>query len=502
MPELDYDKMSDYEKMRFKRIARNEAYLEGLGLGKNGKSNPKMQEAIKTTKSRKHKTRKSTPKHSVLPGEERRSSRVKKDTSDLVELSNEWDETKGSFRQAVSGQDEDEEGDVTYYQRTTVRSSTVNIDVEEYTLTDEDKEKLKATCDENYLNKLAEFLTHHNACSPANVRTVMRQAKLLYDGDGVFYKWWPEKNSIFMKGVRITPLTDIVQVLLDAKAWENKYGSDKGNGWLLQHPLKKMLIFQQFCLNNPEFMTSDLKIGAWLEEDDAESAEEDNEEDIENRPVYQSQRADVEGNLTTLLENVGTDVSAAVSPSKASRKSPSKSPRKSPAKKSKNTPIKSPKKGELLPSFVVKQKNPEKKSARELLKEKVAAKKAAKSTEVSTPAVKKVTPPAKKASKSVVKKVTPPAKKASTTTPKKKSVKEQLAAKAAAKKASTSTPVGSFTSNQKVEVDWAGEMYDAKIQVYYPIGKGQHNVVESYDVVFEVDGTVGEVEGSFIKKAQ
>jgi len=81
-------------------------------------------------------------------------------------------------------------------------------------------------------------------------------------------------------------------------------------------------------------------------------------------------------------------------------------------------------------------------------------------------------------------------------------VKEQLAAKAAAKKASTSTPVGSFTSNQKVEVDWAGEMYDAKIQVYYPIGKGQHNVVESYDVVFEVDGTVGEVEGSFIKKAQ
>ncbi|GMH66574.1 hypothetical protein TrLO_g6659 [Triparma laevis f. longispina] len=193
-----------------------------------------------------------------------------------------------------------------------------------------------------------------------------------------------------------------------------------------------MLLFQQFCLNNPAFMTSTLKNGAWPEEDDAESAEEDNEEDIENLPVYQ---CGLEGNLTTLLENVGTNVSAAVTPSKASRKLPSKIPRKSPAKKSRSTPIKSPKKG-ALPSFLVKQKTPEKKkSARELLKEKVATKKAAKSTELSTPAsspkksakeLLKTKVAAKKSAavktntKTVVRKVNPPAKKVSTTIPKKK----------------------------------------------------------------------------------
>jgi len=45
-------------------------------------------------------------------------------------------------------------------------------------------------------------------------------------------------------------------------------------------------------------------------------------------------------------------------------------------------------------------------------------------------------------------------------------------------------------------------MYDAKIQGYYHTDKGQHTAMESYDVVFEVDKTVGEVKGRFIKKMQ
>ncbi|GMH61964.1 hypothetical protein TrLO_g9147 [Triparma laevis f. longispina] len=445
--------MSEYEQMCFKRIARTKHTLKASASPKTVNPTPKCKPTLTKPKPA-TKTRKSIPKQHVRTGEERRFSRVKKDISLLVELSNKWDETTGGFVLTVREQDVYEEGDVTYYhQSTRVKSSTVNINVKEYTLSEADKKKLAATCDENYPNKLAEFPTHHNSCSDRNVRTVMKQAEKLYNGKGCYYKHWDGRGGLpiapddrtFMKNVRIKPLTDIVEVLLEAKAWENKYGRDLGNGWLLDHPSKKMLLFQQFCLNNPGFMTSDLKNGAWNVEDDAESTEEDNEEDIENLPVYQSQGR-LKGNLTTLLESVGTNVSTAVSPSKASRKSPSKSPRKSPAKKSRSTSIKSPKKGESLPSFVVKQKTTEKKkSALDLLKEKVAAKKAAKSTEVSTTTTSspkksakelmkaKVT--AKKSAtvktktKTVVKKVTPPAKKASTTTPKKKSVKEQLTKK-------------------------------------------------------------------------
>ena len=395
--------------------------------------------------------------------------------------------------------------EITYYSTSKVRSSTVNIDVEEYTLSDADKKKLSKNCDQNYLNKLAEFLTHHNMCSEANVRSVMKQATALYSGKGVFYKWWPEGHQWFMEGIRVTPLTDLVQVLLDAKEWENTYGRDKGNGWLLDHPLKKMLIFQQFCLNNPEFMDSDLKLGAWLAEEEEGS---DEDEDIENIPVYQSER-EVTGNLSELLESAGT-----MTPSK-------KSPSKSPSAKKSRTPVKSPRKGgdpAMLP-FVVKQatpeKTPQKKSAKDILREKAAAKAAASKNKSETAATKspkksqreilrekaasKMKAPAKSKKDLLKEKV---AMKKSQSSPKvpKKSVREQLLAKVATKQSEST--IGDYEYGEIVDVDWGGtgEWYEAEIKKLIPSGKGQFGICDSYDVRFLEGGEYGEVKSRWIKR--
>jgi hypothetical protein len=40
--------------------------------------------------------------------------------------------------------------------------------------------------------------------------------------------------------------SDIGQIIVDAQDWENKYGRDHGNGWLMNHPLRKLLFFQHY----------------------------------------------------------------------------------------------------------------------------------------------------------------------------------------------------------------------------------------------------------------
>ena len=55
-------------------------------------------------------------------------------------------------------------------------------------------------------------------------------------------------------------MSDFIQLMQEGKDCENKYGRDHGNGWLIAHPLKKLLIFQQFILNNPSFLNSKTKL--------------------------------------------------------------------------------------------------------------------------------------------------------------------------------------------------------------------------------------------------
>eukprot|EP00550_Attheya_septentrionalis_P007488 CAMPEP_0198294804 /NCGR_PEP_ID=MMETSP1449-20131203/24470_1 /TAXON_ID=420275 /ORGANISM="Attheya septentrionalis, Strain CCMP2084" /LENGTH=437 /DNA_ID=CAMNT_0043994885 /DNA_START=6 /DNA_END=1319 /DNA_ORIENTATION=- len=265
--------ISQYEKMRLERIARNEAYLEKLGLGSAKK---KLLEATaRTKKKRAAAVARCLPKRKA--GEERRSARLSSSSrkkqnhsSPLVMLSYD-DEEEEHVEQ------DDDPADTP---RIPSRRRSTNIHREQWSLSEEEKSVFKGNMDENYLGKFKEFLVYHNKISEQNVRNVMRQVSKLALGEGIRYEspryGWKE-GYYFCKGQKVTPLSDLVSLKEEGQECEDKWGRDHGNGWLIQHPLQKLLLFQQFCLNNPDFLTARCKLRDYYALD-----EEDEEEPLSN----------------------------------------------------------------------------------------------------------------------------------------------------------------------------------------------------------------------------
>jgi hypothetical protein len=98
-----------------------------------------------------------------------------------------------------------------------------------------------------------------------------------------------------MKGHRVTPMSDIVQLMEEAQECEDKWGRDRGNGWLLSHPLKKLLLFQQFCLNNPDFLTSKCKLSQYYAM--ADDCEMKCSDDIKGNIVSKNTEEAIKGDL-------------------------------------------------------------------------------------------------------------------------------------------------------------------------------------------------------------
>jgi len=72
---------------------------------------------------------------------------------------------------------------------------------------------------------------------------VIRQVTKLVTGVGVEYHHWPA-GVVFRKGEPVTLQDDLAQIKEDAKDFEAQHGRDLGNGWLLNHPLQKMILFR------------------------------------------------------------------------------------------------------------------------------------------------------------------------------------------------------------------------------------------------------------------
>jgi hypothetical protein len=109
---------------------------------------------------------------------------------------------------------------------------------------------------------------------------------------------------------------------------EDRYGRDKGNGWLLKHPIKKLLMFQQFALNNPDFLASKSKLRDYVEDDDYDSDADSSAGDAENVAAA--------ANQTTTTTTTTTSSSSSASPREPGRAS-KKAPKPKPA-----TPARSP----------------------------------------------------------------------------------------------------------------------------------------------------------------
>ena len=72
---------------------------------------------------------------------------------------------------------------------------------------------------------------------------MIRQVTKLVTGVGVEYHHWPA-GVVFRKGEPVTLQDDLAEIKEDAKDFEAQHGRDLGNGWLLNHPLQKMILFR------------------------------------------------------------------------------------------------------------------------------------------------------------------------------------------------------------------------------------------------------------------
>jgi len=126
-------------------------------------------------------------------------------------------------------------------------------------LSNEEKEIIEKKINDSstYLIKFEEYLNNVDAAgelSKQNKRSVLRQVNKLVGGEGIRYDsktedCWPQ-GCYFLKGVKVGPTDDISTLMDDAKACEEQWGRDRGNGWLLRHPLGKMAAFQQYLLQD------------------------------------------------------------------------------------------------------------------------------------------------------------------------------------------------------------------------------------------------------------
>jgi hypothetical protein len=119
------------------------------------------------------------------------------------------------------------------------------------TLSEKQKKIINAMMEGDFLGKFEDYLTMVDEVSDSNRRNVLRQIGKLANGEGIRYDskayGWPE-GCYFMKGVKIGPHDDILKLMDVGQQCENEWGRDHGNGWLLSHPLKKLYMFQQYCL--------------------------------------------------------------------------------------------------------------------------------------------------------------------------------------------------------------------------------------------------------------
>lgn len=102
-----------------------------------------------------------------------------------------------------------------------------------------------------WVQDLAKWLEEQNKTSAGDGKSIIRQVDKLARGLGIGYpNNWPA-DVRFLPGQSITLHYDFDHLMNKAKLYEDKYGADKGHGWLLRQPLKKLKLFQAHCGARP-----------------------------------------------------------------------------------------------------------------------------------------------------------------------------------------------------------------------------------------------------------
>ena len=207
-------KKSQYELERDARIKRNEEWMIAHGFNPWG-SGPLKE--IKTKAPPKPRA----PKPYVPESERRRSPRLAGETIAPLRLTYDLSDDEGPKRPSQSSR----------------RKRVLVVD----DLSDEQRAALPEgfTMDAFIESPVIKELSEQNR------RSVIRQVRKLVSGEGVTYSYWPD-NVVFRKGEPVTMQSDISAIIEDARDYEDQYGEDRGHGWLLNHPLRKLLFYQHY----------------------------------------------------------------------------------------------------------------------------------------------------------------------------------------------------------------------------------------------------------------
>ena len=114
---------------------------------------------------------------------------------------------------------------------------------ESFSLTPEQRQQLRWS--ESWLDDMQTYLIEKEHLSSQNLRSVMRQVEKLVSGVGVTYQHWPPGVVFGGAGQQVTLHDDFEALHANAVEFEHRHGRDRGNGWLLRHPITKLARYQR-----------------------------------------------------------------------------------------------------------------------------------------------------------------------------------------------------------------------------------------------------------------
>jgi len=205
------------EKVREKR-KRNQEKIEKLGLTDfSPKPKPKKQRTAVTP-----------PKSASDP--RRRSSRVSKKPIEFVALDYEAVVLEKRIERRKNTK--------------TVKKQTFDLGQQ---ITPEERAIFEPISSEEWLGDMKHYFSVIVGNSASNVQRVMCATRKLASGQGVQH---PNTQKWFGKKRKVNLGMDFREILDEASEWVYDNGGDRGNGWLIEHPVKKIWVYQQARAKN------------------------------------------------------------------------------------------------------------------------------------------------------------------------------------------------------------------------------------------------------------
>ena len=259
-----------YELERKMRVRRNAEFMKSLGLG----------DGVKLAAPKPFAAR--APRKKAPAGPKRRSPRTKSGgatyTGMQVDHSMDDDARDGDYDSDAYDSDDDDDA------RAVRRPRRAAVEP----LTDAQRAKLAGA---GWVAGFEKWLRKGDGrtapASKSNIARCMPQVKKLAAGAGIKYYRWNrgDAENGFLVGASVDMSSDLIQHWHDGKDHEARYGKDLGNGWVLNHPLKKLVLYQWY-LNEAGGDDEAAAVGEAAAVDEAEASATD-EEAAAEPPKYE-----------------------------------------------------------------------------------------------------------------------------------------------------------------------------------------------------------------------